>query len=1320
DLQDEAIKILRQIRQGKRIETYETQRLHKNGRRFDVSLTISPIYDENGAIIGASKIARDITLRKQEERLRQAAELALRDSQQQFESFMSHAPALTWITDINGVARYANSRWLDFVGHTAESALGQPIKALFSPEVAQELLRNNQRVIETQTILETIESVPAPDGEIHTFLICKFPIHQGQMITAVGGIGIDITERTKTEAALKDSEMRWQFALEGAGDGLWDWEIKTNHVFFSRRWKTMLGYEDHEIESTIDEWDSRLHPDDKAQCYDDLERHIKGETDICQSEYRLRCKDGSYKWILDRGKVLEWDENGQPLRMIGTHTDVTDRRSFEAKLLASEATKRAILRAIPDLLLRVGRDGTCYDCLLPQESQHGDLLPIKQHLSEVLSADLLAQQLQAIKMALQDNQPQAYEHQIDKNGHLCYEEIRVVPSGADECLLIVRDITDRKEAEAQLREREEEYRLLVENLPAGVVVHGPNSEIIANNTRATALLGLTTDQMQGKAAIDPAWSFLEEDGITPMPLDHYPINRVLASRKPIENQVIGVRHPDGHRVVWVLANAYPLFSADQTLDRVIVTFVNITPQKQAQFDLMTSEQRYAALAATAPVGIFRADLTGNNIFSNNGWCTLSGLTVEESLGQGWLKAMHPDDAEAVLAAWQQAIDHEQPFQHEHRMLRPDGRVVWVVSQAQIERNLAGEVIGYVGVLTDISDRKQAEDDLNATKEQLELVLQASSEGLWDWNLITNEIYFSPRWKEMLGYADHELDNTLEMWHSVIFADDAKAALQLIEDFNNGVAEHFSAVQRFHHKNGSTVYVLSRAVNVRDDQGQVVRIVGSHLDITSTIHIQEALKNSELQLSSILNSSLDGIMAFRSVRDDQGEIIDFEWLLSNPTACQMVGKRPEELIENHLLAVMPATRDDGLFDLYVQVVSTGTPIQRQVHYHHDDLNTWFETVAVPLSDGFVVTFRDISVIKASEQALQEANTALETHVEHLRQRNDEMTMLSETSDFLQACRTLEEACAVISTLVEPLFPHCSGSFYITAASRNRIEGVAKWGDIGQIRDEFQPHDCWGLRRGRWHHISPERPGLRCNHVMTASSNLTSLCIPMIAQGETLGLFYLGTDQPEALSQPKQQLARTVAEQVGLAIANLHLRESLHNQSIRDSLTGLFNRRYLEEALDTELIRAQRHRYPTAVVMIDVDHFKSFNDQYGHETGDVVLKEIAQVLKDGVRGSDIACRYGGEELVLVLTETSLPDAVAKAEDLRAAVRCLNITYGGKTLRRLTASFGVAVFPDHGSNQARVIQAADAALYRAKAAGRDRVMSAEIRYEALAEGG
>ena len=235
------------------------------------------------------------------------------------------------------------------------------------------------------------------------------------------------------------------------------------------------------------------------------------------------------------------------------------------------------------------------------------------------------------------------------------------------------------------------------------------------------------------------------------------------------------------------------------------------------------------------------------------------------------------------------------------------------------------------------------------------------------------------------------------------------------------------------------------------------------------------------------------------------------------------------------------------------------------------------------------------------------------------------------------------------------------------------------------------------------------GLRCKHIHSTSEISETLCIPMIAQGEALGLFYLSAETQDALPETKQQLARTVAEQVALALANLHLRETLQHQSIRDPLTGLFNRRYLEESLQQEISRAQRYQRSIGVIMMDVDHFKQFNDTYGHETGDHVLQTIGKLLKESVRGSDIACRYGGEEIVLVLSESTLPDTQARAESIREAISKLRIHQNGKILDTLTASFGVASFPQHGAIGSALVQAADAALYRAKAAGRNQVVAA-----------
>jgi diguanylate cyclase (GGDEF)-like protein len=203
---------------------------------------------------------------------------------------------------------------------------------------------------------------------------------------------------------------------------------------------------------------------------------------------------------------------------------------------------------------------------------------------------------------------------------------------------------------------------------------------------------------------------------------------------------------------------------------------------------------------------------------------------------------------------------------------------------------------------------------------------------------------------------------------------------------------------------------------------------------------------------------------------------------------------------------------------------------------------------------------------------------------------------------------------------------------------------------------------------------------------------------------------GPGQPERIGDATRNTALTLAEQASLSLANMRLREVMRHQSITDALTGLNNRRYLDETLRRELLRAARKKQSIAVIIVDADHFKRFNDTYGHDAGDLVLRALAGLMKEHARGSDILCRYGGEEFVMVMPEMGLATAVERATKLCEAARLLDVQYGGQHLGPVTISAGVAVAPDHANDSEGLLQAADAALYAAKGGGRDRVVAAE----------
>jgi diguanylate cyclase (GGDEF)-like protein len=352
------------------------------------------------------------------------------------------------------------------------------------------------------------------------------------------------------------------------------------------------------------------------------------------------------------------------------------------------------------------------------------------------------------------------------------------------------------------------------------------------------------------------------------------------------------------------------------------------------------------------------------------------------------------------------------------------------------------------------------------------------------------------------------------------------------------------------------------------------------------------------------------------------------------------------------------------------------------------------------------------VRADEAITQRSRELAQANDEANRSRR-EVYLLHQMGELLQSCATLEEAYSVFRAIVGQFFPDDTGAVYVIADSRNIVEAMVTWGprppDNGSA--VFAPDECWSLRRGRPHYVEGQTAGLVCKHLPTPLP-CASLCVPLVAHGEALGVLYLvpGDGTSGTLSEAKQRLADTIAEPLALALANLKLRQTLRNQSIRDPLTGLFNRRYLEETLERELRRAERTRHSVGVIALDIDLFKQFNDTFGHDAGDALLSEVGAAMRRHFRREDILCRYGGEEFTVILPDTTLEDAVQRANQLRELVAGLNVSHRGRSLGSVTLSLGVAVFPEHGTTVDALLHAADQAMYQAKENGRARTEVAQ----------
>jgi diguanylate cyclase (GGDEF)-like protein/PAS domain S-box-containing protein len=463
------------------------------------------------------------------------------------------------------------------------------------------------------------------------------------------------------------------------------------------------------------------------------------------------------------------------------------------------------------------------------------------------------------------------------------------------------------------------------------------------------------------------------------------------------------------------------------------------------------------------------------------------------------------------------------------------------------------------------------------------------------------------------------------------------------------------------------------------------LLGAFLLLYREIRRRRRIESDLLTKHGLLRSIVQGAGDAIFVKDLQGH-----YLMTNDVGARLLGPAPNGPAERADEVSVDSGIGKRIADHDLDVIRSGETrtveevvVVRGVAHVHSVTRAPHRDADGQLV-GLVCISRDITERHTREQA-------------HLR----EITLLLQNGELLQACHGVEEAYEVIAKAAPRFFSEASGTVFMFPPSRDVLEVRASWG--GSPPRGFAPEDCWALRRGQPHFVADSRHGLMCPHVMAPLPRST-LCHPLIAQGEVMGILHLEASSP--LKEDLRRRAGVVGEQMSMALANLGLRETLRNQSIRDPLTGLFNRRYLEETLERELRRAIRAGEPLGVLMIDVDHFKRFNDLHGHEAGDYVLREVAATLRRATRASDVASRMGGEEMVILLPGADLIQAERKADQLRDQVSQLEMKQLGNSLGQVTISVGVSGLPNHGEGAAELLRIADSAMYRSKREGRNRV--------------
>ena len=735
-----------------------------------------------------------------------------------------------------------------------------------------------------------------------------------------------------------------------------------------------------------------------------------------------------------------------------------------------------------------------------------------------------------------------------------------------------------------------------------------------------------------------------------------------------------------------------------------------TERKKAEEALRISEDRYRVLFEDAIEGIVQTSPDGRYLNVNQSYVRMLGYDSPQDLVQSVTDVAsqiyaYPEDR-ARLFGLLAASDRVENF--EGQAVRKDGEKIWVSMNVNAVRDQKGKLVRIDSRLMDITLRKQTEASLRANEERLHLATFSGNIGIWDWDIASDVLTWDDSMYALYGIRKEEYAGPFDAWIKTLHPEDLEATREAMQAAVRGEGE-FGSEFRIVRPDRTVRIIQASSRTFRDRDGAALRMIGTNLDITDRKRAEEELFESRRMLQLVLDTIPQRVF---------WKDCNFIYLGCNQAFAKDAGfANSSEVVGLDDFSLVwkmnaPSYRADDQ-----EVMQRGVPKLdfEEKQGRPDGSQNWVKTNKVPFYDrnnkiiGLLGTYEDITDRKLAEEQLQLSNEKLIVMVSGLEQRNYEANLVHELDDLLQACNQPEEAYMAVQQFGHLLFPATSGALFITKNSPNTVEAVTIWGKDLQSELAFRPEDCWGLRLGKAQYWSSLTPGLRCNHVLPSFSG-DYLGIPMVAANELLGLLHIESTDHHLISQELSELAKTITERLSLTLTNIQLREKLRAESIRDPLTGLFNRRFMEEYLDKELNRAVRKQSTVGVIMLDIDHFKNFNDSYGHPGGDAVLRELGALLLTKIRGGDIACRFGGEEFILILPETSFEIARQRAEQIREAVQGMQIEFRQKPLGTVSVSAGVAIFPDHGADPLDLLNLADQALYKAKHKGRNRVEIAE----------
>lgn len=727
--------------------------------------------------------------------------------------------------------------------------------------------------------------------------------------------------------------------------------------------------------------------------------------------------------------------------------------------------------------------------------------------------------------------------------------------------------------------------------------------------------------------------------------------------------------------------------------------------KKIENALRVSNEKFNFFFNTAPIGLIVASAEGAILNANKTIHDMLGYGMEEPMTMNIVEFYaDPDERKRLLELLfktNNVSDFETQIKHKN------GKLLTVLINANFIELDNMKVL--LTSIHDITQFKKVQKELKASEDEYQILFNHAPIGITVTDIQGNLIANNKAIQDLLDYSAEDI-KTIHVQDYYYDSDERQQLIDMTKKY--GIVRDFET--KLMNKDGNTVSVLINS-DLIDYKDKRKVLLTSIRDITNIKHVENELTNER----DFTNAILDTASSLILLLNRKGVIVKF-----NQACEKTTGYNFEELAGQH---IWDKLSDDptATKEMFNNLLAGDYPNTFEHYWITKSgsrrLIAWTYTALLDYAgkvEYIIATGIDITEQRQAEIALKEANQNLVVWVRELEERTAELSQLSEMGEMLQNCQTIKEAYTLSAQYIQRI---CSksqgGALYLISESKDLVDAVAVWGEDGSSEQSFMPADCWAIRRGRPQMVDNTQPGLHCAHIHP-TQNGRYLCVPMMANGEIMGTIYLNQSSvnpgeekatDKSYNEHKIQLVVAMAEHIALALSNINLREKLRQQSIRDILTGLFNRRYMEESLDKELHRAARGKASVGIIMMDIDHFKAFNDIAGHDGGDALLRELGAFLNKNTRGGDIVSRFGGEEFVAVLPGATLEETRNRAEELRKGVKQMTVMHLGKALEKCTISLGVSAYPEHGQTREDLLKNADNALYQAKSEGRDRVVAA-----------